>query len=65
MGVAFSTSRKLSRFDYRPLVSQGKLVADAQHAAVALEHGCTLVTRDADFEVFRSTGLRLEILQPE
>jgi len=45
--------------------AQGKLVADAQHAAVALEHGCTWVTRDADFEVFRSTGLRLEILQPE
>lgn len=30
----------------------GKLVADAQHAAVAIEHGCTLVTTDADFDRF-------------
>lgn len=30
----------------------GKLVADAQHAAVAVEHGCTLVTTDADFDRF-------------
>lgn len=34
----------------------GKLVADAQHAAVAIEHGCTLVTTDGDFARFR--GLR-------
>ncbi len=34
----------------------GKLVADAQHAAVAIEHGCTLVTTDADFDRFQ--GLR-------
>lgn len=34
----------------------GKLVADAQHAAVAVEHGCTLVTTDADFDRF--PGLR-------
>jgi toxin-antitoxin system PIN domain toxin len=45
--------------------AQGKLVADAQHAAVALEHGCTWVTRDTDFEAFRSAGLRLEILRPD
>ena len=32
----------------------GKLVADAQHAAVAIEHGCTLVTTDADFARFPS-----------
>ena len=32
----------------------GKLVADAQHAAVAIEHGCTLVTTDADFDRFPS-----------
>ena len=31
-----------------------KLVADAAHAAVAVEHGCTLVTTDADFARFRS-----------
>ena len=30
----------------------GKLVADAQHAAVALEHGCTMVSTDADFSRF-------------
>lgn len=34
----------------------GKLVADAQHAAVAVEHGCTLVSTDADFSRF--PGLR-------
>jgi toxin-antitoxin system PIN domain toxin len=44
--------------------ARGKLVADAQYAAVALEHGCTWVTRDTDFEVFRPVGLRFEILQP-
>jgi toxin-antitoxin system PIN domain toxin len=33
-----------------------KLVADAAHAAVALEHGCTFVTTDADFGRF--PGLR-------
>jgi toxin-antitoxin system PIN domain toxin len=30
----------------------GKLVADAAHAAVALEHGCTFVTTDSDFGRF-------------
>jgi toxin-antitoxin system PIN domain toxin len=44
--------------------AQGKLVADAQHAAVALEHGCTWVTRDADFELYRSVGLRVDLLMP-
>lgn len=34
----------------------GKLVADAQHAAVAIEHGCTMVSADSDFSRFR--GLR-------
>jgi len=34
----------------------GKLVADAQHAAVAVEHGCTMVTTDSDFDRF--PGLR-------
>lgn len=42
--------------------SVGKHVADAQHAAVAIENGCVWVTRDADFERFRPHGLRLEIL---
>ena len=30
----------------------GKLVADAQHAAIAIEHGCTLVSTDSDFDRF-------------
>lgn len=30
----------------------GKLVADAQHAALAIEHGCTFVTTDSDFSRF-------------
>lgn len=42
----------------------GKLVADAQHAAVALENGCTWVTRDGDFDRFRKSGLRVEVLMP-
>jgi len=29
-----------------------KLAADAQHAAVAIEHGCTLITTDSDFDRF-------------
>jgi toxin-antitoxin system PIN domain toxin len=36
----------------------GKLVADAQHAALALAEGCTWVTRDADFARFEAHGLR-------
>lgn len=34
----------------------GKLVADAQQAAVAIEHGCTMVSTDSDFDRF--PGLR-------
>ena len=36
--------------------ARGKLVADAQHAAIAIEHGCTLVSTDSDFDRF--PGLR-------
>ena len=36
--------------------ARGKLVADAYHAALALEHGCELATADADFARF--AGLR-------
>ena len=32
--------------------AKAKLVADAAHAAVALEHGCTFVTTDSDFGRF-------------
>jgi toxin-antitoxin system PIN domain toxin len=42
--------------------ARGKLVADAQHAAVAMANGCTWVTRDTDFEHFRSAGLRVKLL---
>lgn len=42
----------------------GKLVADAQHAAVAIEHGCTMVSTDSDFSRF--TSLRWQHpLRPE
>jgi toxin-antitoxin system PIN domain toxin len=36
--------------------ARGKLVADAYHAALAVEHGCELITADADFGRF--PGLR-------
>lgn len=32
--------------------ARGKLVSDAYHAALALEHGCEWVTNDADFARF-------------
>jgi hypothetical protein len=40
----------------------GKLVADAQHAAIAIAEGCTWVTRDADFASFAPHGLRWQHL---
>ena len=48
----------LEIFEYlcRRSGATGKLIADAQHAAIALEHGCTLITTDADFSRF--PGLR-------
>lgn len=36
--------------------ARGKLVADAYHAALAIEHGCDFVTADGDFARF--AGLR-------
>lgn len=41
--------------------AMGKIVAEVQHAAVAIEHSCTWVTRDEDFKRFVKHGLRLEI----
>ncbi len=38
----------------------GKAVSDASHAASAIEHGCTWVSRDSDFERFIAHGLRWE-----
>jgi hypothetical protein len=40
----------------REVGAKGKLVADAYHAAVAIERGCTWVTTDSDFARF--PGLR-------
>jgi toxin-antitoxin system PIN domain toxin len=40
----------------------GKLVADAQHAAVAISEGATWVSRDADFSRFEQHGLRWQHL---
>ncbi len=48
----------------RDTACEGKLVADAQHAAVAIEHACQWVTRDRDFERFTGLGLQLEIVEP-
>jgi toxin-antitoxin system PIN domain toxin len=42
--------------------ASGKLVADAQHAAIAIAEGCTWVTRDADFASFAPHGLRWQHL---
>ena len=42
----------------------GKLVADAQHAAVAIEHGCTLVSTDADFSRFADLRWRHPLRRP-
>lgn len=36
----------------RESAATGKLVADAQHAAVAMEHGCIMVSTDSDFNRF-------------
>jgi len=42
----------------RDAQATGKLVADAYHAALAIEHGCQLVTTDGDFGRFK--GLRFK-----
>lgn len=44
---------------------RGKLVADAQHAAIAIEHAATWISRDADFFRFASHGLRFVQWMPE
>jgi hypothetical protein len=41
----------------RAASATGKLVADAQHAALAISDGCTWVTRDRDFSRFEQHGL--------
>lgn len=42
--------------------AQGKVVADAQHAALAMSEGCTWVSRDGDFARFADHGLRWDHL---
>jgi len=44
--------------------ASGKHVADAQHAALAIEHGCQWVTRDDDFARFGLYGLDWAYLAP-
>jgi hypothetical protein len=46
----------------RAVGAAGKSVADAQHAALAIEHGCTWVSRDGDFAAFAEHGLGFEHL---
>ena len=46
----------------RASAASGKLVADAQHAALAIAEGCTWVTRDGDFGRFEAHGLRWQHL---
>lgn len=48
----------------RAVGATGKLVADAQHAAIAIAEGCTFVTRDADFAKFSRHGLTWQHLVP-
>lgn len=43
----------------RAVDARGNLVADAQHAAVAIEHGATWVSQDRDFARF--SGLRWQV----
>ena len=38
--------------------ARGNLVADAQHAALALEHGATWISKDRDFARFRELRWR-------
>ncbi len=49
----------------RDSVATGKLVADAQHAAVAIEHGCRMVSTDSDFSRFPSLRWRHPLRRAE
>lgn len=48
----------------RRVGATGKQVADAQHAAICIEHAARWVTRDDDFLRFGAHGLRVEMLHP-
>ena len=41
----------------RATQATGKRVADAQHAAIAIEHAANWISRDSDFERFTGHGL--------
>jgi uncharacterized protein len=49
----------------RAVGATGKLVSDAQHAALAIAEGSTWVSRDADFARFEQHGLRWQHLALE
>jgi toxin-antitoxin system PIN domain toxin len=49
----------------RSQLCRGKMVADAQHAAIAIEHAATWISRDTDFLRFESQGLRFVHWAPE
>jgi toxin-antitoxin system PIN domain toxin len=57
-------SWQLVRDICRKTATRGARVSDAHHAAVAIEHGCTWVSRDADFRRFEPHGLAFELLEP-
>jgi uncharacterized protein len=62
--VVGTDASHLARFVEVSRVSNaaGKLVADAQHAALAIGAGATWVTLDADFKRFEASGLRWQHL---
>jgi len=49
----------------RAVGATGKLVSDAQHAALAIAEGSTWVSRDGDFARFEQHGLRWQHLALE
>jgi toxin-antitoxin system PIN domain toxin len=48
----------------RSVDARGNLVADAQHAAIAVEHGATLISKDRDFARFRELRWRHPLDRP-
>lgn len=61
---AGATSLRLTAELCRKTRTRGPRLSDAHHAAVAIEHGCTLVSRDRDFQRFERHGLAFELLEP-
>lgn len=43
--------------------ASGKVVSDAQHAAIALEHDGEFASADTDFKRFTKLGLRFHLIQ--